>query len=398
MLLGVQIINFDVFDNDRCGSLMEDPVDSLRLKGLNALIGRNDTGKSCFLNVMSFLKRTVTGNAAKASVSDGRPGFYNLLLDNGSPCEFKLFFKLKGKRYIQYELQIEATRYGSPRIRREAAYISVKKEDGFARECLMELNCGRGYAVRDGNREETEITDEHLTALNILGRIGCYPDLVLLYREIERWFFCSFSIDDAGSYFTDGNAPGGHKHLNGDGSNVINVLQYLKDISPDSYDGMLEEIRGKIPSMKKKKKNLPQQLQESPNKLFLYLLLFRDPDPLSTVFIETPDNDLYHDMVDVLSDEMREFTIRNPFSQIIFTTHNPYIIETVNPKEIWIFSRDFDSDDDRVDIRCAGADPLVNELFRQGVGMGAIWYGGHLDTDDGPAGDVTAEKKEDGNP
>lgn len=386
MLLGIRISNFDVFDDDKCGSLMEDPIDSPRLKGLNALIGRNNTGKSCFLNCMSFIKRTVTVDAAKAAVSDGRPGFYNLMHDTGKPCEFTMFFKIKGRRYIQYELKIGATRFGSPKIIYEAASLSVKDENGFKTVPLMELTDGAGKVYVKGVPEETSITDEHLTALNILGRIGRYEELVLLYREIERWFFCSFSIDDAGSYFTDGNAPGGHKHLNGDGSNVINVLQYMKDTDPENADTIIEEIRNKIPFMKKKK-NLPQQLEESPNKLFLYLLLFRDKDPHSTIFIETPDNDLYHDMVDVLSDEMREFTINNPFSQIIFTTHNPYIIETVNPKEIWIFSRRFGADEDQVSIRCAGSDPLVNELFKQGVGMGAIWYGGHLD----PEGEENGE-------
>ena len=130
----------------------------------------------------------------------------------------------------------------------------------------------------------------------------------------------------------------------------------------------------------KKKKNLPLALKESPNKLFLYLLLLRDSRPRSTIFIETPDKDLYHDMVDVLSDEMREYTMKNHYCQIMFSTHNPYIIETLSPKEIWVFERTFEKESGDVQIRCAGADPLVMEMFHQGVGMGAIWYGGHLDT------------------
>ena len=89
--------------------------------------------------------------------------------------------------------------------------------------------------------------------------------------------------------------------------------------------------------------------------------------------------DLYHDMVDVLANEFREFTIRNRYSQIVFSTHNPYIVETMSPKEIWVFTRTFLRDDGDVSIRCAADDPLVRELFEQGVGMGAIWYGGHLD-------------------
>ena len=88
-------------------------------------------------------------------------------------------------------------------------------------------------------------------------------------------------------------------------------------------------------------------------------------------------------MVDVLADEMRDFTLLNPYSQIIFSTHNPYIVETMSPKEIWVFSRDYDEETEEeaedVKISCAGSDPVVTALFEQGVGMGAIWYGGHLD-------------------
>ena len=132
----------------------------------------------------------------------------------------------------------------------------------------------------------------------------------------------------------------------------------------------------------KHKARLPKTLEDSPDKLFLYLLLLRDKDPHTTIFIETPDKDLYHDMVDVLAAEMRDFTINNPYNQIVFTTHNPYIIETMTPKEIWVFRRSFGQDVGDVSIVCAASDPLVEAMFKQGVGMGAIWYGGHLDEED----------------
>ena len=53
----------------------------------------------------------------------------------------------------------------------------------------------------------------------------------------------------------------------------------------------------------------------------------------------------------------------------------------MSPKEIWVFSREDEEDYESADvqIRCAGSDPVVMALTEQGVGMGAIWYGGHLD-------------------
>ena len=393
MILGVEIENFDVFDKDKAGILIDDFIadkDSSGqlnpLRGLNALIGRNSTGKTSFMGCMAFLKDTITQGCAVASISYGRPGFANMTPDTSHPSVFRVFFKVEDKKedkpkYIQYELSIISSRFRSPIIDSEKVII-VSSEEGIRKAVtILDMKGSTGIISKiNGETVESDIgvEDEHLTALSLYGKITGYRDFVLLYNEISHWFFCSFSSEEQSSYFYEGGAPGGHKHLNSTGSNVGNVLEYIKMENEEEYERIVEEIKEKIPTMKRKK-NLPQTLKESPDKLFLYLLLLRDKRPCSTIFIETPDKDLYHDMVDVLSDEMREYTMKNHYCQIMFSTHNPYIIETLSPKEIWIFERSFEKEDGDVTIRCAGEDPLVMELFHQGIGMGAIWYGGHLD-------------------
>lgn len=394
MILGIEIENFDVFDKDKAGILIDDfladkndEVTRNGLRGLNALIGRNSTGKTSFMGCMAFLKDTIIQGCAEASIIYGRPGFANMTPDATHPSVFRVFFKLEdakeGKpRFIQYELAIITSKYKSPVIDSEKV-ILVSEEDGVRKaRTILDINQRKGTITGPDNCIEASgigIEDEHITILSLYGKITGYRDFVLLYKEISNWFFCSFSSEEQSSYFYEGGAPGGHKHLNSTGSNVGNVLEYIKMNDEEEYERVVADIKEKIPSMKHNK-NLPLALKESPNKLFLYLLLLRDSNPRSTIFIETPDKDLYHDMVDVLSDEMREYTMKNHYCQIIFSTHNPYIIETMSPKEIWIFERSFEKDDGDVTIRCAGENPLVMELFKQGVGMGAIWYGGHLDT------------------
>ena len=392
MILGVELENFDVFDKDKAGILIDDylsdkdsgaPADAFRC--LNALIGRNSTGKTSFMGCMAFLKDTVTQGCAVASIIYGRPGFANMTPDINNPSVFRVFFKLQDKngkpKFIQYELSIVTNRFKSPVIDSEKV-IAVTEIDGVKKPLtILNVKHGKGTIVNleDGSAGNTVgVEDEHLTALSLYGKLTGYSDYVLLYKEIYNWFFCSFSSEEQSSYYYEGGAPGGHKHLNSTGSNVGNVLEYIKMENEEEYERITAEIKDKIPNMKRSK-NLPQALKESPDKLFLYLLLLRDSKPRSTIFIETPDKDLYHDMVDVLSDEMREYTMKNHYCQIMFTTHNPYIIETLSPKEIWIFERTFEKDDGDVTIRCAGADPIVMEMFHQGVGMGAIWYGGYLD-------------------
>ncbi|MCR5385097.1 MAG: ATP-binding protein [Saccharofermentans sp.] len=394
MILGIEIQNFDVFDKDKAGILIDDYLSEKEsgsalnpLHGLNALIGRNNTGKTSFMGCMAFLKDCITQGCAVASISYGRPGFANMTPDISSPSVFRVFFKLEdkktgGPKFIQYELGIVTSRYMSPVIDEEKVILVVDIEGEKKPLTILDMKGGEGSIINledAADKAVIGVEDEHLTALSLYGKITGYRDFVLLYKEISSWFFCSFSSEEQSSYFYEGGAPGGHKHLNSTGSNVGNVLEYLKMKDEEEYERIVTEIKDKIPAMKRKK-NLPLALKESPDKLFLYLLLLRDANPRSTIFIETPDKDLYHDMVDVLSDEMRDYTMNNHYCQIIFSTHNPYIIETLSPKEIWIFERSFEQDDGDVVIRCAGEDPLVMEMFHQGVGMGAIWYGGHLDT------------------
>lgn len=394
MILGVRICNFDVFDDDKCGILIEDSValakgeinedQAIRFKNLNALIGRNQTGKTSFLMAMSFIKRSILTDVAKASELDGRPGFSKLLIDKNIPAEFDIFFRIKDKtsgktKFLQYELVLEANEYGSPVVKSEKVLVSLRGENDIVVKTILDLKYGEGTILDNDSYRDTSITNEHQTALSVYGQIGDYVDISDLYHEIYRWFFCSFSNGEMATYYMEGNAPGGHKHLNSTGSNVQNVLTYMEQSDRVNYENTITRILNKIPAMQHKR-SLPAILEESPDKLFMYLLLFSDKDPHSTIFIETPDKDLYHDMVDVLADEMRDFSIRNAYSQIIFSTHNPYIVENMAPKEIWVFTRDFaNEENNNVEIKSAGSDPVVNALFKEGVGMGAIWYGGHLD-------------------
>ena len=386
MILGVNIKNFDVFTDDTVGMMIGDSAQyagtapseqGIRLRNLNALIGRNNTGKSAFIRALSFVKRCIITDVGKASTTDNRPGFMNLLVDKDKPASFSIFFRImdpntKKSDFLQYELTVGASAQGSPYIENERVLSSVRGEDG-----KIEVR-----EVYTNSSEARLINDDRITALSVLGRLNGSDDPIkLLMNEINGWFFCAFSAEESSDYFSAGNAPGGHKHLNSEGSNVGNVLDYIKSLGDDTYEDLMDEINSKIPTMRKKKKHLPTNLQGSPEKLFKYLLLLRDPEPKSTIFIETPDRDLYHDMVDVLADDMREFTLRHPYSQIIFSTHNPYIVESMSPKEIWVFSRDDEEDYEKADVKitCAGSDPVVMALTEQGVGMGAIWYGGHLD-------------------
>ena len=103
MLVGARVLNFDVFDDDKCGLILEDYLKAgagnkpagRPLLNLNAFIGRNRTGKTSYISALKFFKKMVTKDVASASTSDDLPGFSNLMIDRKRPSSFKLYFNIK---------------------------------------------------------------------------------------------------------------------------------------------------------------------------------------------------------------------------------------------------------------------------------------------------------------
>ena len=137
------------------------------------------------------------------------------------------------------ELGIVTSRYMSPVIDEEKVILVVDIEGEKKPLTILDMKGGEGSIINledAADKAVIGVEDEHLTALSLYGKITGYRDFVLLYKEISSWFFCSFSSEEQSSYFYEGGAPGGHKHLNSTGSNVGNVLEYLKMKDEEEYE------------------------------------------------------------------------------------------------------------------------------------------------------------------
>ena len=396
MLLGVHIQNFGLFKDDCIGALLDDirkdpgqsslalqaGVDIAHpLNGIEALIGRNHSGKSMFFSFLSFVQGAVIKGPAVASTESGRNGFFNLLGDKEQPMTATLCFKFydpqeKDTTYIDYRLVIGANIHGKPHFEEEV--LRLWREGMDEPKDILSFKKGVGFVLLKGEKQEGEMNDSQTSALHAYGALKQFYFTNRTYREIMRWFFVSFKKDQT-SQIPEDMAPGGHKHLNSAGSNARNVLMYLKQERPGEYKMILSKLMEAIPSLHDKDEQAVLKHFKKPDMLALFLLLLSDPDPKPLILVESPDEGLYHDMLDILASEMRNYSIRFPGCQIIFTTHNPYILENLSPSEIWVFSRGDTTWEDQIEIRCAGSIPIVQELYEQGVGMGAIWYAGHFD-------------------
>ena len=75
--------------------------------------------------------------------------------------------------------------------------------------------------------------------------------------------------------------------------------------------------------------------------------------------------------------EFREHaTGRKGGSQIFLTTHQPYLVDALDPSEVWILEKGLDG---HSSIRRASDDSVVLNMVAEGIALGGLWYSDYLD-------------------
>ena len=105
--------------------------------------------------------------------------------------------------------------------------------------------------------------------------------------------------------------------------------------------------------------------------------MLKNPKPPPFLCIEEPENGLYHKLLETLAIEFREHaTGQKRGSQVFITTHQPYFVDALDPKEVWTLEK---GEDGFSKIRRASEDPLVNNLVEEGLPLGGLWYSDYFD-------------------
>jgi predicted ATPase len=120
-----------------------------------------------------------------------------------------------------------------------------------------------------------------------------------------------------------------------------------------------------------------QQMSDGTLKVFAYLLLLEDPEPPPFICIEEPENGLYHKLLETLAEEFRAHaTGKRNAPQIFVTTHQPYFVDALSPKEVWILEK---GKNGFSQVRRASDLKLVTNLVDEGLPLGGLWYSDYLD-------------------
>ena len=401
--------------------------DAEPLTPLTVVIGKNGVGKSSLFDAFGFLSDCLKSGVEEACDAHGRGGFERIRTQGEKgPIEFEIYYKEDGNaRPITYELSIELDKSGRPYILKERLRQRRKGQTrGWPFSFLM-LNNGIGVVwkgdqsgrqidegqgmfdlieimetIKTGESQEesretevVELDDKRKLGIATLGSLKQHPRISTFRKFIEGWYLSYFTPDAARSL----PLAGPQKHLNIHGDNLGNVVQFMEREHPKRFKIILERIAEKIPGISKidtEKTNdgrlllrfndkgfldpfYSQQMSDGTLKVFAYLLLLEDPSPPPFLCIEEPENGLYHKLLESLAREFREHaTGRKGGSQVFITTHQPYLVDSLEPDEVWILEK---GDNGFSIIKRASDDSLVINMVAEGLPLGGLWYSDYLD-------------------
>lgn len=409
MLRSIHIEQFGILKDVTIGPTSEEIQAALQrkekitgsLSALSCFIGRNGTGKSAFLGSISFIRDALLYGLPHASSSGQRGGFARLRTrqlplyegeiwslesriprtfpeDSRAAAEgssekknmvFDFIYERRPEQYLHYHISMNGDKHSRPFIYEE----TVRLLSSEGEKELLSVREGKGHvsSERFGN-DVVQLLDEKVPALSLFGRMLQYKELCWLYLQLTSSFVCRpAEMPDKGLLAKE---KGGHKHLNERMDNLRNVLNYREKEDPKAYEQLLSRILDQVPDYKKVGDAFLDQGISSGNlRLFAMLLLLEDLRAL--ICIDEPDNGLYHDMIEALMQAMRHYILEQKDAQIFLTTHNSSVLEALSPEEVWALER---KNDGQIHVRSLAQDEIVRQMYKEGINMGMLWYGGHL--------------------
>ncbi len=425
---GFRIKNFGTLKDITLGKLWNTQKLS-PLTPLTAVIGKNGVGKSTLFDAFGFLADCLKSGVEEACDQRNRGGFVRIRSQGQKgPITFEIYYKQDGKaRPITYELTIGLDSSSRPYVKKERLRQRRKgQKTGWPFSFLI-LENGKGVAWKgeehgqqfdEGKNdfdlfklmdtissskdyeesratEIVELSDKRRLGITSLGALKQHPRVSAFREFIESWYLSYFTPDAARSL----PLAGPQKHLNIHGDNLGNVVQFMEREHPNKFQKILKRISDKIPGIAQIKTEpspdgrlllqfndkgftdpfYAQQMSDGTLKVFAYLLLLEDPTPPPFICIEEPENGLYHKLLETLAAEFRAHaTGLKGGSQIFITTHQPYLVNALNPEEIWVLKK---GEDGFSTIYRASDDSLLENMVKEGLPLGSLWYSDYLDAE-----------------
>jgi predicted ATPase len=362
---------------------------SIELKEITpftVLLGPNGSGKSTVFDVFNFLSECFQFGLRHAWDRRGRAKELKTRGQTG-PVMIELKYRERpGQPVITYHLAIDEGNRGPVVVEEWLQWRRGRRGQPFR---FLDYREGKGRVAsgempdEQDQRVESPLKSPDLIAVNALGQFAEHPRVAALREFITDWYVSYLSIED-----TRGQPEAGpQERVSKTGDNLPNVIQYLHERHPDKLDQIFELLRRRVPRLEKvlaepmPDGRLLLQIKDAPFdqpilsrfasdgtlKMLAYLVVLNDPVPQQFIGIEEPENFLHPRLLPELSEECRRAT---EHSQLLVTTHSPFFINSMKPKEVRILYRD---DHGYTQAKRAADIQGIKEFVNAGASMGHLW-------------------------
>jgi len=367
-----------------------------------AVIGASGNGKSTLADAFGFISDCLSSDVESACDANNRGGYDQLVSQNSEdPIHFEIYYKENSNsRPITYELTISKDANDRPYVKEERLR---QRRPGIKRGwplSFLYLIDGKGYAFEgveggqdedgtvDGDKKIVELADVRKLGIVTLGAMKQYSRIEKFLSFLRSWYLCYFSPDAARQI--QNAAPA--QYLNRTGSNLNNVAQYMYRENQNEFNRILADIQTKLPNITKiapvkmqigqmilefwqrgfDQPFYSQRMSDGTLKLFAYYLLLHEKNPRQLVFVEEPENGLYHQYLANLAIEMKKNVGTGFSKQLFVTTHSPFFVNALEPDQVWVLEKD---EDGFSTAKLASNYDFVQDLIDEGASMGDLWYG-----------------------
>jgi predicted ATPase len=365
------------------------------LTPMTVLLGPNGSGKSTVFDVFNFLSECFQSGLRPAWDRRGRSKELKTRGANG-PIQFQLKYRERpGSPVMTYVLAIDEGAKGPEVINEELRWRRNSEGRPFS---FLSFQRGLGEAVSGEEPDEqtqrisTQLSSSDLIAASMLGQLSEHPRVAALREFITDWYVSYLSIERT----REQPEAGPQERLSKSGDNLPNVIQYLKEQHPDRLEHIFQVLRQRVPRLENviseqmPNGNLLLQIKDAPfdqpilakfasdgtMKMLSYLTVLYDPEPPHFIGLEEPENFLHPRLLPELAEVCREASAN---SQLLITSHSPFLLNAMKPKEVRILYRD-----ERGFTQAQQASEIegITEQVEEGGKLGDLWMEGFFGVGD----------------
>ncbi len=372
------------------------------LSALTVLLGPNGSGKSTVFDVFAFLSECFQeGGLRRAWEKRGR--FKELRSrDQEGPIVIELAYREHGDHepgsenpLITYHLEIKEEN-NHPIVARE--WMCGNLDHDGVPFYFLDFCEGHGTASEQEHpslpvqASEIELNSSDLLAVGTLGNISEFSREMALKEFITGWHLSYLSAHDT-RIIPD---AGPQEKLSPTGDNLANVIQYLSEEYPEKLQQIEATLSRRVPRLEGidadmldsghlllKVKDAPfskgvqaRYVSDGTLKMLSYLVLLNDPQPSPLIGLEEPENFLHPKLLIELAEECN---LTSDSSQMLVTTHSPFFINGMDPKQVWALGRD---ERGYTQVKRAADMRGIKEMIQAGAKLGDLWMEGYFELGD----------------